>query len=72
MSMVTFTPNSTMNISGNCNIGNNVYIGTGASIKQGVSIASNTTIGMGAVVVKDILEEGTYIGNPAKKLEKIK
>jgi len=61
-----------VNISGNCNIGNNVYIGTGASIKQGVSIASNTTIGMGAVVVKDILKEGTYIGNPAKRLERIK
>ena len=59
-----------MNISGDCKIGDNVYIGTGATIKQGVSIASNTVIGMGAVVVKDINKEGTYVGNPAKILNK--
>lgn len=59
-----------VNISGNCKIGDNVYIGTGAAIKQGVSIASNTVIGMGAVVVKDIDIKGTYVGNPAKILDK--
>ena len=59
-----------VNISGNCKIGDNVYIGTGAAIKHGISIASNTIIGMGAVVVKDINKAGTYVGNPAKILDK--
>lgn len=29
----------------------------------------NAVIGMGAVVVKDILEPGIYTGDPAKKLK---
>lgn len=65
-----FTSTFAVNISGNCNIGNFVFLGTNSSIKQGVNICDNVTIGMGGVVVKDITEEGIYIGNPLKKLEK--
>lgn len=65
-----FTTAPAANISGNCVFGDCVYFGTNASIKQGVHITSHVTIGMGAVVVKDIQEEGVYIGNPLVKLEK--
>jgi sugar O-acyltransferase (sialic acid O-acetyltransferase NeuD family) len=65
-----FTTAPAVNISGSCKIGNNVYIGTNASIKNGITICDNVTIGMGSVVVKDILKEGIYIGNPAKPLIK--
>lgn len=58
-----------VNISGICTIGNNVYFGTGSSTRQGLMIVDDTVIGMGAMVVKDIDEPGTYIGIPAKKLE---
>lgn len=47
-------------------IGNNVSIGTNATILP-VTIVDNVVIGAGAVVTKDILEPGTYYGNPAKK-----
>lgn len=57
-----------VNISGNCKIGNRVYIGTNAAIKQGLTIVDDVTIGMGAVVIRDILEPGVYVGNPARKL----
>ena len=50
-------------------IGNNVSIGTNATLLP-VSIVDNVIIGAGAVVTKDILEPGTYIGNPAVKLNK--
>lgn len=49
-------------------IGNNVSIGTNATILP-VTIADNVVIGAGAVVTKDIIESGTYAGNPAKKLK---
>jgi sugar O-acyltransferase (sialic acid O-acetyltransferase NeuD family) len=65
-----FTSALGVHVSGNCTIGDFVYIGTGAVIKQGITICSNVTIGMGAVVTKDITEPGTYIGSPARKLEK--
>jgi sugar O-acyltransferase (sialic acid O-acetyltransferase NeuD family) len=65
-----FTTAPAANISGNCLFGECVYFGTNSSVRQGVQICDNVTIGMGGVVVKDITEEGVYIGNPLKKLEK--
>lgn len=65
-----FTTAPAANISGNCTLGNQVYIGTNVAVKQGVNIPSDTTVGMGAVVVKDITTAGVYIGNPLKQLIK--
>jgi len=67
-----FTTAPGANISGNCIFGEKVYFGTNASVRQGVSICNDVTIGMGGVVVKNILDSGVYIGNPLKKLEKAK
>ena len=50
-------------------IGDNVFIGTGAKIIGAVRIANDAAIGANAVVVHDILEEGTtWAGVPAKKI----
>ena len=65
-----FTTSPAANISGNCIFGNCVYFGTNSAVRQGISICDNVTIGMGGIVVKDIEEEGIYIGNPLKKLDK--
>lgn len=48
-------------------IGDYVSIGSNATILP-VSICDHVVVGAGAVVTKDILEPGTYVGNPAKKL----
>ncbi len=64
-----FTTAPNVNISGNCSIDKHVYFGTASVIKQGLSVAKNTTIGMGAIVTKDIREESQiWVGNPAKIL----
>jgi sugar O-acyltransferase (sialic acid O-acetyltransferase NeuD family) len=65
-----FTTAPGANISGSCHFGDCVYFGTNAAVRQGVKITDNVTIGMGGVVVKDINEQGVYIGNPLQKLEK--
>ena len=52
---------------GSTTIGNNVSIGSNATILP-IKICDGVVIGAGAVVTKDILEPGTYIGSPAKKL----
>jgi acetyltransferase-like isoleucine patch superfamily enzyme len=50
-------------------IGNKVSIGSNATILP-VTICDQVVIGAGAVVTKDIMEPGTYVGNPARKLLK--
>lgn len=46
-------------------IGNNVLIGSNTTILP-VKICNNVVIGAGAVVTKDIIKSGIYLGNPAK------
>lgn len=62
---VTIYPS--VNVSGNVLIGECSELGTGTQIIQGKKVISNTIIGAGAIVVKDCLESGTYVGSPAKK-----
>lgn len=64
-----FTTAPGVHISGKCKIGDGVYFGTNSSVRDKVSICNNVTIGMGALVLKNISEEGVYIGSPARKLE---
>jgi serine O-acetyltransferase len=47
-------------------IGNNVGIGTGAKVIGGITIGDNVIIGSGAVVVKDVPDNCTVVGIPAK------
>jgi UDP-3-O-[3-hydroxymyristoyl] glucosamine N-acyltransferase len=63
-----FTTTPACNISGICTFGDCVYLGTNSSVRQGITICDEVTVGMGGVVVKNINEPGTYVGNPAKRL----
>ncbi|MCC6762258.1 MAG: acetyltransferase [Chitinophagaceae bacterium] len=65
-----FTTAPAANVSGNCHFGDCVYLGTNSAVRQGIKICDNVTIGMGGVVIKDISEEGVYIGNPVQRLVK--
>lgn len=47
-------------------IGDNVYIGPNVCVVEDVKIGSDTTIAAGAVVIRDIPENSTAVGCPAK------
>ena len=56
-------------VAGRCRIGNFVFFGTGAVMIDTVSIADSITVGAGTVVVQPLVEPGTYVGVPARKLD---
>ncbi len=68
---VTFAPGVRCN--GAIHIGDGAYIGAGAVIRQGTSarpvrIGAGAVVGMGAVVLGDVPDGATMVGNPARVL----
>ena len=61
----------TATIGKNCTLYHGVTLGgtTWSQGKRHPTLGDNVVIGAGAVVTKDISEEGTYLGIPAKKVE---
>lgn len=59
-----------VNVSGSNIIDDDVWIAPNSSIRGWVHIGKGATVGMGAVVVKDIPAHETWVGNPARKMEK--
>jgi UDP-2-acetamido-3-amino-2,3-dideoxy-glucuronate N-acetyltransferase len=57
---------------GGAKIGPNCFIGTHSVIQHGIKVVGNVIVGSMSFVNRDILESGTYVGIPAKKLEKKK
>jgi UDP-3-O-[3-hydroxymyristoyl] glucosamine N-acyltransferase len=63
-------------ITGNTMLCGSVYVGKNSTIFSGVTIrdqrvlGEHVTIGMGAIVTKNVPSGETWVGNPAKKLEK--
>lgn len=59
-------------VAGSTKIGKNVWVAPTAAILNKLSVADNATIGMGAVVLKNVTEGQTVVGNPAKDLASLK
>lgn len=51
---------------GNTHIGEKTFVGAGAVVRQGITIGNNVIIGAGSVVVKNIPDNSTVMGCPAK------
>jgi len=55
-------------VAGRCRIGAHAMIGAGATVIDGVTIADGVIIGAGATVIADIVQPGTYVGTPARRV----
>lgn len=58
------------NISGNVKIKKYTTLGTGVKIIQGITIGENAVVGAGTVVIKDIADNCTVVGNPGRVIKK--
>ena len=56
-------------LGGTVRVGALTHIGIGATVKNNTDICSKCTIGAGAVVVRNITVDGTYVGIPARKIK---
>ena len=56
-------------LAGTVHVGKKTWIGAGAVVSNNISICNDVMVGAGATVVKDITEQGTYVGVPAKELK---
>jgi sugar O-acyltransferase (sialic acid O-acetyltransferase NeuD family) len=55
-------------VCGHAAIGDRVYLGAGSIVRDRVRICDDVVVGMGSAVVDDLLEPGTYVGVPARKV----
>lgn len=55
---------------GEGHIGEQAFVGVGAVLRDRIRVAERTFIGAGAVVLQPTEADGTYVGNPARKLAK--
>ena len=67
---VTIMQNVTIGMGKAPVIGDNVFIGANACIIGGIKIGNNVRIGAGAVVVKDVPDNTTVVGQPCRYIEK--
>lgn len=56
-------------VNGKTVVGNNCFLGSNTVLSNNLSISNNCIIGAGSVVLKTIDKQGTYIGNPLRKIQ---
>lgn len=55
-------------LAGTVSVGECTWIGVGSTISNNIVVCNNVRLEAGTVVIENITEEGTYLGNPAKKV----
>jgi sugar O-acyltransferase (sialic acid O-acetyltransferase NeuD family) len=56
------------NLSGEVSVAQASWVGVGSAIRQGIKIGSHVLVGAGSVVVADVADNLTVVGNPTKIL----
>lgn len=57
-----------VNLAGTVTVGDGAMIGIGASVIPGIRVGAGATVGAGAVVVRDVPDNVTVVGVPAREL----
>ncbi len=54
---------------GTVKTGKDCFFGIGSSVINDITVCDGVTVGAGATVIKDIIQGGTFVGTPAKKIK---
>ena len=57
-------------VAGSVVVGENVWVAPSSSIINGVEIGDNSIIGIGAIILKNVVESDIVVGNPGKSIRK--
>ncbi len=57
-------------LAGNVSIADLAWIGIGSSVIQGRNIGSRAVVGAGSVIIRDVENDVTVVGNPARELRR--
>lgn len=56
-------------LSGSVKIGDKTWVAPNVCMREGIKIGSNSTLGLGAVVIKDVPDNSVIVGNPGMPLD---
>jgi len=56
-------------LGGSVTIGDGSWIAPCACIREGIRIGARSLVGLGAVVTRDVPDDTTVLGNPARDME---
>jgi len=59
-------------LAGTVKVGHGSWVGIGSVVSNNKEIAACTILGAGALVVKDIIESGVYVGVPVRRVSYVK
>lgn len=57
-------------VNGQVQVGINSFLGSNSVIANNVTLPDNVIVSAGACILKTLLDTGTYIGNPARKINR--
>lgn len=58
-----------VHLAGTVSVGKRSWLGVGSIVSNNLNISDDSQLGAGAVAVKDIVEPGTYVGVPVRKVD---
>ncbi|WP_081438432.1 NeuD/PglB/VioB family sugar acetyltransferase [Pseudofrankia asymbiotica] len=59
---------ASVSLAGGVRIGAGAYLGAGALVRENLRVGAWSTVGMGAVVLRDVGDREVWVGNPARYL----
>jgi acyl-[acyl carrier protein]--UDP-N-acetylglucosamine O-acyltransferase len=62
---------NSVSIAGGVTVGSRTFVGANATVREYSRIGRDVLVGMGSVVIRDILDESVVVGNPGRVIGRL-